>query len=361
MPLYAITPEGLTPVPATSFETEGIRERQDIQRLVRDNAECLEEGLLVIAEEFGGWADSQRRIDLLCLDKSGNLVVVELKRTEDGGHMELQALRYAAMVSAMTFEQAADTLARHRPSVAPDHEAARTVILGHLGWTEPDEEAFAQETRVILVAADFGKEITTTVIWLRERYGVDIRCTRLRPHRMDDGRLLLDIQPLIPLPEATEFQTQIGAKQATERKERAERHELRHRFWSALLGAAKARTQLHASRPPTDGNWVAAGYGRAGFYLSYVTRRHDSQVELWMAEDKPAFRALFAQKESIEAAFGAPLEWLENAGGKGSRIRFVVPGGYRSPEEEWPALHETLIAAMIRLDQAFRQPVAALS
>lgn len=30
-------------------------------------------------------------------------MVVELKRTDDGGHMELQAIRYAAMVSSMVF------------------------------------------------------------------------------------------------------------------------------------------------------------------------------------------------------------------------------------------------------------------
>lgn len=360
MPLYAITHEGLAAVPPTSFEAEGIRERQDIQRLVRNNVACLEEGLLVLAEEFGGWADSQRRIDLLCLDTSGNLVVVELKRTEDGGHMELQALRYAAMVSAMTFAQAADTLARYMTPAAPDHEAARAAILDHLGWERDDEGDFAADTRILLAAADFAKELTTAVLWLRER-GIDIRCIRLRPYRLDGGPLLLDVQPLIPLPETAAFQTQIGEKQAEQRRARVAQESLRFRFWSALLEAAKARTPLHASRPPTDGNWVAAGYGRAGFYLSYVTRRHDSQVELWMAENKPAFRALFAQKDAIEVAFGAPLDWQENPGGKGSRIRFVVPGGYRSPEAEWPALHATLIDAMIRLDRSFREKVEALA
>ncbi|MFG3689544.1 hypothetical protein [Micromonospora sp. NPDC047740] len=34
-------------------------------------------------------------------------MVIELKRTDDGGHMELQALRYAAMVSAMSFDEVA--------------------------------------------------------------------------------------------------------------------------------------------------------------------------------------------------------------------------------------------------------------
>ncbi len=35
-------------------------------------------------------------------------MVMELKRTEDGGHMELQAIRYAAMVANMTFKKAVE-------------------------------------------------------------------------------------------------------------------------------------------------------------------------------------------------------------------------------------------------------------
>ena len=61
--------------------------------------------VLVVAEEFGDWDDSRRRIDLLGVDKVGtNLVVIELKRTEDGRHMELQAIRCTRiMISSTTF------------------------------------------------------------------------------------------------------------------------------------------------------------------------------------------------------------------------------------------------------------------
>ena len=57
---------------------------------------CDTAGVLVVAEEFGDWEESKRRIDLLGLDRDATLVVIELKRTDDGGHMELQAIRYAA-------------------------------------------------------------------------------------------------------------------------------------------------------------------------------------------------------------------------------------------------------------------------
>ena len=73
----------------------------------------------MVAEEFGNWEDARRRIDLLALDKNGRLVVIEIKRTDDGGHMELRSIRYAAMVSSMGFTEVLEAYtahcARHRP------------------------------------------------------------------------------------------------------------------------------------------------------------------------------------------------------------------------------------------------------
>ena len=135
--------------------------------------------------------DSRRRIDLLAIDPLANLVVIELKRTNDGGHMELQAIRDASMVSAMTFERAEQIHAEYLMRIGEPMEQARTQMLAFLGWEEPDEESFAPDVRILLVSEDFGKELTTTVLWLRDR-GIDIRCVRLRPYQ-DSGRLLIDV------------------------------------------------------------------------------------------------------------------------------------------------------------------------
>jgi hypothetical protein len=93
---------------------------------------------------------------------------------------------------------------------------AQSLILGFLGWTEPNEGQFATGTRVILVSGEFSKEITTAVLWLNDRE-LDIRCVRLRPYSLD-GRTLLDIQQVIPLPEATEYQVQIRKKESEKRQ-----------------------------------------------------------------------------------------------------------------------------------------------
>jgi len=210
MALYELTREDLRPVASTSFSTENFREREDLQRLLRDRIEVICPDTLVLTEEFCDWQDSYRRIDLLGLDKDANLVVIELKRTEDGGHMELQALRYAAMVSTMTFEKAVEVHASYLAQQGRS-ENARNAILGFLQWAEPDDNAFAQDVRIVLVSANFHPEISTTVLWLNQR-GLDIRCIRLRPYKLDN-RVLLDVQPIIPLPEAEQYQVQIRQKE----------------------------------------------------------------------------------------------------------------------------------------------------
>jgi hypothetical protein len=219
MALYELRKDEIVPVALTSFTLEQVRERGDLQRLLRHNikAVCPEPETMVLAEEFADWADSRRRIDLLAVDKNANLVVVELKRTEDGGHMDLQAIRYAAMVSTMTFDQAVAAHTGYLAAVGRQ-ENARTAILEFLGWEEPNEEAFAQAVRIVLVSAEFSRELTTAVLWLNES-GLDMRCVRMKPYNLD-GRVLVDVQQIIPLPEAEDYVVRVSKK---EREEKAAR------------------------------------------------------------------------------------------------------------------------------------------
>ena len=360
MTLYEITQDRIAPLSLTTFAVAGVRERSDLQRLLREQVEIISPDTLVVAEEFGEWEDSRRRIDLLGLDRDANLVVMELKRTEDGGHMELQALRYAAMVSAMTFDQAVNALARSRSKAAPDHDAAHTEILTFLGWRAPDEDRFAPSTstRVLLAAADFSKEITTAVLWLRD-FGIDIRCIRLKPYRTADGKRFLDIQRLIPLPEAEEFQTKLGEKRQAERLERTERRSERYEFWESFLARPRADISPYAKRNPHSEGGLTAGIGRTGFSLYASIRQADCSVELWIPDNKPAFQKLLADRKAIEEEFGGKLDWRNVPSAPGSSIRVGLDGGYRSPREQWDEIQERLMDAAIRLDKVFRPRVQA--
>lgn len=192
MPIYEITPTVIRKISETSFAAAGIKERGDLQRLLRDQIEVISPETLVVAEEFGEWEDSRRRIDLLGLDRDANLVVVELKRTEDGGHMELQAVRYAAMVSTLTFDKVA-------PAAGLRPAALSSLDVAH-GWTtfpqgdlkaffEPTDESMVGRAGWTALPPVHGRPGITTGADLRawkQRVKSDF-CSRSRPLRPFPG------------------------------------------------------------------------------------------------------------------------------------------------------------------------------
>jgi hypothetical protein len=53
MTLLYLSEKGIQVVPVTSFGFEGVKERQDLQRLLLDRIDILDPDLLVITEESG--------------------------------------------------------------------------------------------------------------------------------------------------------------------------------------------------------------------------------------------------------------------------------------------------------------------
>jgi RecB family endonuclease NucS len=363
MTLYRVADKKLEAVQATSFAGEGVQERRDLQRLLRSDISALGDDLFVLAEEFSNWQDSSRRIDLLCLDRQARLVVVEIKRTDDGGHMELQAIRYAAMVSSMTLDQA---IAAHAQLLGGDDARTRaeSEVLDFLDLDSIEEAELTDEVRIILVSADFSTEVTTSVLWLNKR-GLEVTCIRLKPYRLGE-QLLVDVAQIIPLPEAADYEVKVREQAKETQKVRTVRQDIFRRFWAQLIEKSRMRTQLFANRNTTTDHWLSAGIGRAGFGLNLVLTKDRAQAECYIsinkdsARSEAAFRALEAQRVAVEAAFGDQLQWEELPGRTGCRISYALEGGWHMPETEWPQLQDQLIDAALRFDKALRGPIQAL-
>lgn len=217
MAIYKVIEDRFVSLERTSYEQEKVYEVTHLQKFLTNSIEVIGEDLLVISTEYSNWEDSSNRIDILCVDKEANLVVVELKRTQNGGHMELQALRYAAMVANMTYEHAIQCyekhIAKYQLSVVAN-ESLDTFLEG-----KPKDD-FGKKIRIILVSADFGVELTTSVLWLNEQ-NLDITCFKIGLQK-DNEALYYDIQQIIPLPEAHEFQVKMKEKIEEERQVRKE-------------------------------------------------------------------------------------------------------------------------------------------
>ena len=203
MPVYKVTETAFEALDQTSFEREGILERQGIQARLRDHPEVLEEGLFILAEEFSSWDESSRRVDLLALDREGRLVIVELKRSDQDSFMDLQAVRYAAMIAGMTLEQAVGAHQNYLSQRGLDPADAASRIQQHLSGDETEAAIDSRNPRVILVSANFSRELTTSVLWLNE-IGMDVACVKLELYRAGND-LYLEGNRVIPLPEAEEY------------------------------------------------------------------------------------------------------------------------------------------------------------
>ena len=214
--LYKVKENSLEQLEPKSFKDENIYEVKHLQKMITGKIEVLGDDIMVIAKEFQNWEESNRSIDILAVDKKANLVVIELKRTNDDAHMELQAIRYAAMISTMTWKNAVDAFSNYIKAQSLNIEA-QDELCKFLGWDidSPKVEDFAQKVRVILAAADFSKEITTSVLWLNDR-DLDITCVRLSLHKLAD-QLVLSAEQIIPLPEAAEYQIKVKEKRHEER------------------------------------------------------------------------------------------------------------------------------------------------
>jgi Domain of unknown function (DUF4268) len=364
MPIFEITQKEFRRIEEREFGSAGLKERSDLQRLLRTQIDVISEDLYILTEEFSEWEESKRRIDLLALDTNANLVVVELKRTSDGGHMELQAIRYAAMVSAMTFERAVEIHANFLAAIGEDGSSAQTRILEFLDWSEPDKESFAADTRIILVSADFGKELTTSVLWLID-HDVDIKCVRMKPYK-DGDRTLVDVQQIIPLPEANDYQIQLREKGSEGRKQRAERYDIQKKFWEGVVAYAKEKGGRHANIKPGTKFWIGAGSGIRGLGLNLAVKQQTSKAELYIdrgdrAENKSIFDQMNKHQMEIAAAFPFSLEWQRLDDKRACRIKSVVDGGYKTPEADWPSIQTTLVDRIAALEKVLRPFLEKLS
>jgi hypothetical protein len=220
MPLYEVGDEDLRLVPRGAFANLGLSERYDLQRLLLRDISVLGDDLYVVGEEVTYWKDARRRIDILAVDRTGRLVIIEIKRTDDGGHMDLQSIRYAAMVSSFTFDEVVRIHADHLSAMGAEAEEAEANLTAFLSLDE-EEPTIATDVRIILVSADFGREITTTVLWLNGFEGMDVRCVRLMPYEID-GKVLIDVQQAIPLPEAADYQVRVRRKEAARERARSD-------------------------------------------------------------------------------------------------------------------------------------------
>jgi hypothetical protein len=199
-------------IAAETFVGLNIWERQHIEEWVRGNPEILGEELLILTIEFDRFVNSSDRLDLLALDRAGNLVVVELKRDSASGYADLQAIRYAAMVSSMTIDKLLPYYLAYRKKHYSEQISESDARNQIIEFVESDSFAeLSTKPRIILCSEGFSQEITTTVLWLRASK-IDISCVKITPYKVEE-KIIIVPKVVIPLEEARQYLIDIKIKE----------------------------------------------------------------------------------------------------------------------------------------------------
>lgn len=212
--IYSISSDNstVTPVNPTSFVALNIWERRNIQEWVRNNPSILGENLLVLSIEFDRFSNSNDRLDILALDEDGNLVVVELKRDSAAGLADLQAIRYAAMVSSMTVDTVIPYFVAYREKYCHQKISAADARVEIRSFVSAEDfKDLSNHPRIILCSEGFSTEITTTVLWLRQS-NIDITCVKITPYNFNNQSVIVP-NTIIPLQEAKEYLIEIQVKE----------------------------------------------------------------------------------------------------------------------------------------------------
>lgn len=216
-------------VPKLSIKKAGYTEN-DVRDLVAANIGTFFPGLMTIATEFSRWEDSSRRLDILAIDTDRNLYVIEFKRDNDAAHAELQAIRYAALLSVCDLEDLVQAGYHYRKKKDAELqlESWQTELLKFLGETSLEDIELQPIPRIVLVSSQFNKEITTTVLWLNERFGsteedgpgMYIMCFEMGVYEFG-GQRALHFDQIIPISQAEEYQVKARAKELDSAKKQA--------------------------------------------------------------------------------------------------------------------------------------------
>lgn len=188
----------------TDLASHKILERQDIEKWVDNYPDILGEELLILTTEYDKFDKTDERLDLLAIDKSGVLTIIELKRDDSGKNVELQAIKYAAYCSTLTLNEVAKLYQEYlgKKGLVCSEGEAKDRIVSFI--SADDFEALDDKPRIIIVSKEYRPEVTATVLWLR-KFAVDITCVKLTPYEIGKNTIAFESNVLIPLPDAEEF------------------------------------------------------------------------------------------------------------------------------------------------------------
>lgn len=350
-----------------SFKDVGLKERSDLQEWIANNPIILGEDLLIIQKEFDGFNDTKERLDLLALDKNGDLVIIENKLDDSGKNVVWQAMKYAGYCSSLKKEDIKDIYAQYLSKIGSSDKAEEAIV-EFLNKPDFSEVQLNQDLtqRIILVAKEFRKEVTNTVIWAR-KYGMKIQCLKIMPYMIID-QLIIDTEQIIPVKDIADIMISYDEKAQEDFKNKedlANTQIMRNEFWHVFIPKFNEKSSLFSGRNIALNQydyWFSTGAGISGVYFNFLVTKSYAGIELEISgrtqeENKKIYDYLYSYKDEIENSFGDKLSWERLDDKKRSIISYKLEDVSILDKEVWPKMMNFMAINMLKFEKALRKHI----
>lgn len=342
-----------------TFHELGFKEREHLQEWIAKNPCCLgDEEFLIIQKEFDGFNDTNERLDLLALDKTGTLVIVENKLDDTGKDVNWQALKYVSYCSTLSKQQIIEIFQLYLDKQGNGKNAKEELSEFFDGKSLDEIALNDHDQRMILVSGKFRKEVTATAMWMIN-HGISVQCFKATPYQFEDD-MLLDIEQIIPVKEAEEYLIKMAdkAKEVHDTKEMSKSIlEIRKKYWTKLLDSYNKDNKQFANVNPSTDHWLSCGSGVSGIPFSFISTTNYAAVEILINKgekeiNEAIYDKLYGLKSDIELDYGSELKWQRLDDKKSCRISSRIEEVDVRNVDDWEKIIQFHCSAMPRFYNA---------
>jgi hypothetical protein len=193
--------EEVTALKPVTLQEKGFREEDLREWIIDSPGSILGEEFLLLGREVSVKHIGDA-IDLLAIDRDGNVVVIELKRGALKGEVDFQGLKYAAYSSHWDYSRLKDQFEKFKATTwgtrVYDED---TTFTEELDAFCNEDYTLNQDQRIVFVGESVRERLDIVLRWLSDR-SIDI--TVIEFQLLEDGdRLYLDAEQTVPTPEHT--------------------------------------------------------------------------------------------------------------------------------------------------------------
>jgi hypothetical protein len=179
--VWQIINENLEPI-ETSMAEAGRKETEDLEKWIKSNPIVLGQDILIIGEQV---STKSGPIDFLGIDKSGNVIIIELKRGKLPREALIQAIDYASDVASWDVDKISEICTKYTGQGLEDY------LSDNFEDIDLEDLIINETQRILLVGFSIEEPLQRMIEWLSNNYGVSINAVILKYIKTKSGDELI--------------------------------------------------------------------------------------------------------------------------------------------------------------------------